>query len=105
MARVLKGTHRNSCSVGIHLWKPSPKRIEDALDDAKRQGFSFVYVHKAKPRFCSADIPSYESGPAGAKISPLTPRVKARVEKRILALQEERDYEDEINLLRELGDK
>jgi len=70
MAKVLKGTQKNACVMGIHLWIPNQRdpgakgRIENALEDAERQGFSAVYVHRAKPKLCSRDIHQYESGPA-----------------------------------------
>lgn len=48
MARIVRGTNRNKNSVGIHLFDPTKKQIEDAKEDAENKGFPRVYVHRTK---------------------------------------------------------
>jgi hypothetical protein len=33
---------------GIHLYRPTKKQIEDALDRARSQGFKTIWIHKKK---------------------------------------------------------
>ena len=48
MAKIKRGTNLNKGAMGIHLFDPTKKQIEDAKEDAINKGFPFVYVHKTR---------------------------------------------------------
>lgn len=48
MVRVRTGTNANRNNIGIHLFDPTKKQIEDAKEDAVNKDFPFVYVHKTR---------------------------------------------------------
>ena len=48
MVKVKRGTSKNVRAIGIHLFDPTKRQVEDAKDDADSKGFPFVYVHKTR---------------------------------------------------------
>ena len=48
MVRIKKGTNTNRNNMGIHLFDPSKRQIEDAKEDAQNKGFSAVYIHRTR---------------------------------------------------------
>lgn len=48
MAKVKRGTAKSVRAIGIHLFDPTKRQIDDAKEDADNKGFSSVYVHKTR---------------------------------------------------------
>ena len=48
MVRTKRGINRNRNAMGIHLWDPTKRQIEDAKEDAANKGFPYVYVHRTR---------------------------------------------------------
>lgn len=48
MAKIKKGTNENKNNIGIHLFDPTKRQVEDAKEDADIKGFPFVYVHRTR---------------------------------------------------------
>ena len=48
MAKRRAGTNQNKNNIGIHLFDPTMRQIEDAMEDAGNKGFPFVYVHRTR---------------------------------------------------------
>lgn len=48
MVKTKRGTNRNKNLMGIHLFDPTKRQIEDAKGDAENKGFPFVYVHSTR---------------------------------------------------------
>lgn len=48
MVRTKRGTNANKNNVGIHLFDPTKKQIEDAKEDAAIKGFPYVYIHRTR---------------------------------------------------------
>ena len=48
MAKVKRGTNENKNNVGIHLFDPTKRQIDDAKEDASNKGFPYVYVHRTR---------------------------------------------------------
>ncbi len=48
MAKIKRGTNQNKNSMGIHLFDPAKRQIEDAKEEARAKGFPFIYVHRTR---------------------------------------------------------
>ena len=48
MSKTKRGTNQNKNNIGIHLFDPTKKQVEDAKDEAEAKGFPFVYVHRTR---------------------------------------------------------
>jgi len=48
MAKRKAGTNENKNNIGIHLFDPTNRQIEDAMEDATNKNFPFVYVHRTR---------------------------------------------------------
>ncbi len=48
MAKIRVGKPSNVRNIGIHLFDPTKKQIDDAKEDAANKDFPFVYIHKTR---------------------------------------------------------
>ena len=48
MAKIKKGTNANKNNIGIHLFDPTKRQIDDAKEDAVNKGFPYIYVHRTR---------------------------------------------------------
>ena len=48
MAKRKAGTNANKNNMGIHLFDPTKRQVDDAMEDATNKGFPFVYVHRTR---------------------------------------------------------
>ena len=51
MVRIIRTDKKGDyCKVGIHLYRPSKRKIEDAKEDAISKNFGVIYIHeKSRP--------------------------------------------------------
>lgn len=51
MVRIIRTDKKGDyCKVGIHLYRPSKRKIEDAKEDAISKNFRVIYIHgKSSP--------------------------------------------------------
>ena len=51
MVRIIRTDKKGDyCKVGIHLYRPSKRKIEDAKEDALSKNFGVIYIHeKSRP--------------------------------------------------------
>jgi hypothetical protein len=55
MRIVITDEQSDYCKSGIHLYKPSKGKIEDAKEDAISNGFRVIYIHENSSSLTNTD--------------------------------------------------